>query len=268
MLKTRILTALVLVPVVLLSIWYGKGISFNIFTAVLSFLISYEWMQIVNKTKSTSIIVSIVIAFFTLTYQQASFIEIDPNRIFFAAILIWVISFSFLIQHNDVRNKIKSKIALGFAIIILFAVSLISLHQINHDGPLWTICLFLLVWIADVGAYFTGKSIGKNKLAINISPGKTVEGFLGGVFLSSLFGMAVAQYFSLDLLLFAIAFGVIAAISAIGDLFASLIKRHGQVKDSGHLLPGHGGFLDRFDALIAATPFYFAFINYVIQSNV
>ena len=266
MLKQRILTALLLGPIVLAIIWFGNDLTFNLFVTFLAFMISFEWMQIVNKKRSTSLIISSVIALFLLSYNYANFIVIDVNRIVLAALIIWVVCFAFLVQHSKVVYKYKAKIGLGIAAILFFGVSLNELHRIPRNGHIWTLALILLIWVADIGAYVSGKSFGKNKLAINISPGKTIEGLLGGMILCSILGYFVGKNLPYDAGLFALVFAVIAGVSVIGDLFASLIKRHGQVKDSGHLLPGHGGFLDRFDSLVAATPFYFGFVHYILTS--
>jgi phosphatidate cytidylyltransferase len=267
MLKQRIITALILGPIVLAVIWYGSNDVFKVFASFLAFMITLEWVQIIKKDMISSVIIAAIVAIFIFSFQYISFIEIDINRLLIASLLVWMLCFIMLFKPDLIKGKDTSKLSMGVAINILFGVSLISIHQIQSEGAFWTLMLFLLVWIADVGAYASGKTFGKHKLAIKISPGKTIEGMLGGMLLVALFGFLLAYLKDLNWVYFVFAFPLIAAISVLGDLFASLLKRHGQVKDSGHLLPGHGGFLDRFDALIAATPFYFGFVNFILSNS-
>lgn len=264
MLKQRILTALLLAPVVLAIIIYGNELVFTLFTSLLAFLIAFEWCQIVRKTTVNSLIVSSVIALSVFSIKYASFIVIDVERILIAASVLWLFCFLWLFKPEQGKDKYTIKYALGVGILLLFGSSLISIHQIPEYGIKLTLVLFFLVWIADIGAFVSGKTFGKHKLAKKVSPGKTVEGLVGGLIFTSIYGFFVAQWLQQDWHYFVVAFPLIAGISVIGDLFASLLKRQGNIKDSGFLLPGHGGFLDRFDSLIAAAPFYFAFVHYHI----
>ena len=129
--------------------------------------------------------------------------------------------------------------------------------------------LFALIWAADVGAYFAGKAIGKIKLSPNVSPKKTVEGLVGGVILS-LIVASTYVFISLgnpsisDYLTYGVLSIIISLASVIGDLFESVLKRLANVKDSGRLLPGHGGILDRIDSLTCAAPIFFLFFTYIL----
>ena len=119
---------------------------------------------------------------------------------------------------------------------------------------------FLIVWVADSGAYFVGRKYGKNKLAPSISPGKTIEGAVGAVLLTILFSFFCADYFSLTVkasLFYAI---IISFFSIFGDLFESHLKRGADIKDSGTLIPGHGGVLDRIDGICSSIPIIFSVI--------
>jgi len=117
--------------------------------------------------------------------------------------------------------------------------------------------VFLIVWGADVGAYFVGKSIGKRKLMPNVSPGKTVEGMLGGLVTAMLAIFITKSYFyNIELLPLLMLVFITAFVSVFGDLNESMLKRNSDIKDSGTILPGHGGILDRIDSLTAAIPVF------------
>lgn len=119
--------------------------------------------------------------------------------------------------------------------------------------------VMLLVWGADIGAYFSGKRFGRRKLAVAVSPGKSWEGFYGGLASSLLLTLLAGLYFdwaARDLLLALLGAALVVAISVVGDLTESMFKRQAAIKDSSNLLPGHGGVLDRIDSLTAAVPMF------------
>jgi phosphatidate cytidylyltransferase len=127
------------------------------------------------------------------------------------------------------------------------------------QGPAWLFYALSVVWVADIGAYFSGKKFGKNKLAPHISPGKTKEGFAGAVMATTIYTLVASYYFELNtelafiLVMLSI---IITFISVSGDLYISFLKREAGLKDSGMILPGHGGMLDRIDSMLAAMPVF------------
>jgi phosphatidate cytidylyltransferase len=118
----------------------------------------------------------------------------------------------------------------------------------------------LIVWVADSGAYFVGRKYGKNKLASLISPGKTIEGAAGALLLTTLFAFLFADYFSLPVEISLVYAIIITLFSIFGDLFESYLKRAANLKDSGNIIPGHGGVLDRIDGICASIPIIFSLI--------
>ena len=129
----------------------------------------------------------------------------------------------------------------------------------TYHGAQLIMFLFLLVWSADVGAYFVGKSLGKRKLLPNVSPGKTLEGFLGGIVCACIMVLILGSVLSWQTAQYMTVLGVtvlITTISVLGDLNESMFKRQAGVKDSGSILPGHGGILDRIDSLTATAPIF------------
>ncbi|MCF6288008.1 MAG: phosphatidate cytidylyltransferase [Proteobacteria bacterium] len=268
MLKQRIITAVILAPLVLAIIFYANNLIFSLFVGLLTLLIGYEWCQIVKPAKVNSIIISGAIAIGIIFIDYASFIKIDAQNILIAATILWIMCFLWLLKPQQGRDKSMIKYALGVGVLILFGASMLAIHQVPVIGIKLTLVLFLLVWVADIGAFVAGKTFGKHKLAPKVSPGKTIEGFVGGLIFTGIYGYIIAQWLQQDWQYFVVALPLITIISVIGDLFASLLKRHANIKDSGFLLPGHGGFLDRFDSLIAVTPFYFAFVHYFVISQI
>jgi phosphatidate cytidylyltransferase len=150
-----------------------------------------------------------------------------------------------------------------FVQLSLFGQSLIQLYYLPQGTHLLVYLLFL-IWASDIGAYITGKSFGAHKLIPEVSPGKSWEGALGGLFLAMLIAIMGCMYFHPARLItwLLLAMGTVI-ISIFGDLFISILKRRCQVKDTGALIPGHGGILDRLDSIVAALPWFYFGLGYI-----
>ncbi|MEO6103658.1 MAG: phosphatidate cytidylyltransferase [Pseudoxanthomonas sp.] len=171
--------------------------------------------------------------------------------------LVWLARFEF--GARDTAWACMLKLAVGSICVIPAWAALCVTHADGPDGPIWALFALVLVWFADSGAYFTGSRFGKRKLAPRVSPGKSWEGLWGGVAASLLLAVAAMPVLHLDwdLLPRLLALAAITILaSVVGDLFESLMKRHAGAKDSSHLIPGHGGVLDRIDSLLAALPVF------------
>ena len=161
---------------------------------------------------------------------------------------------------NGMTSPTRSVTAFAYGVVSLIGAwaALVYLHGSSDFGPAWTIAAMAVVWAADSCAYFAGKTWGRHKLAPEISPGKTIEGVVGGLVgsgvLAALMGAFLPGGEGIPLWAWVLASVVAAAVSVGGDLYESRLKRHAGVKDSGTLLPGHGGILDRIDGLLPATP--------------
>jgi phosphatidate cytidylyltransferase len=171
--------------------------------------------------------------------------------------MLWLTRFEF--ASRDTAPARALKLFAGTACVLPAWAALCLTHASEPRGPLWTLFALAIVWVADTGAYFAGSRWGKHKLAPRISPGKSWEGLFGGLAASLLLACAALPLLHLGvdalprLLLLA---GVTMGVSVTGDLFESLLKRHAGAKDSSHLIPGHGGVLDRIDSLLAALPVF------------
>jgi phosphatidate cytidylyltransferase len=175
--------------------------------------------------------------------------------------LFWLSAF-FTVRRYPLAGMISDR-WLPVIGLLLLTSSTLAIYHLWTESPWWLMYMFSLVWAADSGAYFTGKAWGKHKLIPEVSPNKTVEGLLGGLTLTMIVIAAVAHHRELSgwhLAGFMILSILTVLASVLGDLFESLLKRRANIKDSGTLLPGHGGVLDRVDSLLAAAPvFVFGF---------
>lgn len=171
--------------------------------------------------------------------------------------LVWLRRFEFA-QADRGRYRMLKLTAGSFAAVPAWC-ALVWLHQLPEHGPRWALFALMLVWAADTGAYFVGSRIGRRKMAPKISPNKSWEGFGGGLAGASLVAVVGVKLLGLgwsDLPALVLLTLVAAMMSVAGDLFESLLKRHSGHKDSGHIIPGHGGMLDRLDSLLAALPVF------------
>jgi phosphatidate cytidylyltransferase len=276
--KQRIITALVLAPLAISAIFFLPLKFFMLFGAAIFLLASKEWAAFVSKTPSFSTIY--LFALFlgaTLMLMPAGTIWKDsvPNSYLLygllTAVVWWCIALMLVIRYPKSASLWQSnqiiKSVFGLLTLVPFFWGLVLLRSvnINHDfffGAQLLMFVFLLVWAADTGAYFAGKAFGKYKLAPNVSPGKTIEGFLGGLVCALVVSYFASLFFVISdekLMVFFVASIITTLVSALGDLTESIFKREAGLKDSGTLLPGHGGILDRIDSLTAAVP-VFAFI--------
>jgi len=261
MLIKRLLTAVILIPLVVITTLKLDSSEFVIAMMPVLFISSWEYSGLI-KIKHWATKVLYVSALMTTAYflNQTPFLLMP---ILIITLLWWFINSFWIIsfpRHTRYwHNYLAIRLVNGFFFFIPLFVSLSALHQIDSSLVL---LLLALVWAADIGAYFVGRAIGKNKLLPNVSPGKTIEGVAGGVlcslgvmFIYVRFGFenaAFEQYFFYGILSL-----VVTLASILGDLFESLHKRIAGVKDSGILLPGHGGLFDRIDSLTASAPIFF-----------
>ncbi len=177
--------------------------------------------------------------------------------LWWALVLLWLARPGF--GAGDSEGTRGLKLLAGSLCVVPAWCALGWLHSEDAFGPRWTLFALAVCWAADSGAYFVGSKFGRRKLAPSISPGKTWEGVAGGLATSVLLAALALPLLGLDwsaLPALALLTVITAAISVVGDLFESLMKRHSGVKDSGDLFPGHGGLMDRLDSLVAALPVF------------
>lgn len=263
MLKQRVITALILAPLVLAGIIMLRPESFAIAAAVVIVLGAWEWADLSGLSPSKKVIYLLILIALLVALTAVA----DQFRIWllYLAVPLWFLLLYWVKAYPGSSSywcASWSRALLGLAILLPAWAGLTLLKQQRSDG-LFILLLMLIIWGADIGAYFSGRAWGKAKLAPEVSPGKTWAGVYGGMTSSLLICWLFASLFGVmqvrsatDWLLFALLAAVTAAVSVLGDLTESMVKRHRGVKDSGRLLPGHGGVMDRIDSLVAGLPFY------------
>ncbi|MEW6444463.1 MAG: phosphatidate cytidylyltransferase [Pseudomonadota bacterium] len=256
MLKQRILTALVLAGLFLPALFLLPRTGFAVLIGLLVLLTAREWAGLAGLRGVARLLFAAVV-----TAVGAALLMADGTRgwVLGGGALLWgVLSLRLLFAERAPEWVHAPLFKLSLAPLVLWPAwfALDALHTVPQ-GAWWALAPFMLVWVADSAAYFAGRAFGRRKLAPSISPGKTVEGVLGALVAVALAGWAAHQFPPYALMPLFPWLGLLLVttlISVMGDLHESQLKREAGVKDSGTLLPGHGGLFDRVDSLLAAAP--------------
>lgn len=252
-LRTRFLSALVLGPPVLVAVYLGGWVFFAVVLAAAVVAVR-EWVRLVEPHRPAAPeILSIAAVAAVLACGQ-----IWGAAVALAAVLLF--TGALYVSTRRLGGSHRRLVAFGIPYLALGSFALLWLRAVPEAGLALLLYLLFVVWASDIGAYGAGRAIGGPKLAPRISPKKTWAGLIGGAVCAAGIGYAVALAFGARLPGLAAAMGgVLAVVGQAGDLFESAIKRRYNVKDSSHLIPGHGGLLDRIDALVAAAPVFALF---------
>ena len=264
MLKQRLLTAAILVPLV---IWGILRLPTEYLAMVLALFVmqgGWEWtglMKITSVAKRGLYVVVVAAglagSWFVLHDHSSNWMALPVLSLFW-----WLLAIALVSQFPNSVTRWSSSVAqaiIGLIVLVPTWLAVVALHQSGEQGPLLVMYLLSLIWVADSGAYFGGRAWGKHKLAPAVSPGKTWEGVASGAALSLAYAVGAAQVLALpgnQWPLFVVLSLVTVLFSVLGDLTESMFKRHAGIKDSGTLLPGHGGVLDRIDSVTAAAPVF------------
>jgi len=257
-LKTRAITAIFFGLTVIYSVLYASTeLALGLLLLALA-ICAFEYIRLAKIERFHSTLLTILLSI------SAFFVLKSPSNYYFLTVLgfFWWMGNIFLVsQYPKFINVWFHPIYLRYLYaLLLFIPSLVSIILIyNSYGQFALLSLFLILWTADSGAYFVGSKMGKRKLAPKVSPGKSIEGLLGGIVLVALLSiiLLMTDLLPFQSFLFVFVSAMTGIISVFGDLFESIIKREASAKDSSNLLPGHGGFLDRLDSLFSAAPVYY-----------
>ncbi len=266
MLKLRIITAVVLATVFLLSLFFLPWYGFIVFVGVVTLVGAWEWANLAGFGSMSqrllysllTAVVMFLVASYTGLMEGIVYLAETRNVLvvagaWWAVALLWVQGYP---SSTVIWSSRWVRALMGWLVIVPCWLSLSYLHQ-EHQGSLLILLVMITVIVADTGAYFTGKAFGRHKLLVKVSPGKSWEGFWGGLIACLLLALLVeiytgfVQWKPLFVIMLFTSLG-----SVLGDLLESMVKRHRDIKDSGSVLPGHGGMLDRIDSITAAAPIF------------
>ena len=263
----RWITGIVALPFLIFFIARG-GAYFVVLVGVVCLLSMWEYFRIVSDAKGKAVsvimIVGVLVGALIILAASGSSFNLISGIIALNMIICGLISIPQYKTNPLVLETIKKQVQ-GIIYIPLLLSFLILIRN-QTDGMIWIFLILAVIFAGDTSAYYFGSYLGRHKLCPAVSPGKTIEGSVGGLAANLLVGSVVKLFFlpelpwAQSLFLFA----VMGVAGQAGDLFESMLKRSSKVKDSGGLLPGHGGFLDRIDALLFAAPVAYFFKNYII----
>ncbi|MBW6475902.1 MAG: phosphatidate cytidylyltransferase [Chromatiales bacterium] len=263
MLMQRVITALILAPLSLWGIWVASSSVFALILGLIFAMAAWEWARLSGMQRIPARLAYVVlVSLLMLGLYLAQSIHNFSLMILVLGLMWWSMALMSVLSYPDAnglwRNSPLARGLAGLFVLLPAWLAIVVLHAHGEQGPLWVILLVMMVWAADTGAYFAGRAFGRHKLAPRVSPGKTWEGVVGGMALALLIALAGSYWLDLpgSLLVFALLVLASILISVLGDLLESLFKRITDIKDSGGMLPGHGGILDRIDSLTAAAPLF------------
>ncbi|MHB0776804.1 phosphatidate cytidylyltransferase [Halomonas sp. WWR20] len=258
MLRQRIITALILAPLALAGLFGLIEAPFAVFTGVVLSFGAWEWANLAGFPQRMARLGYVLLcallmwlAWTTAATQQAW--PLWLGMLGWLMNLYWV--FNYPRRQQQWGGRVP-RLVIGLWVLLPCWIGFIQLRQ---EGVAWLLFVLMLVWVADIGAYFAGRAFGKRKLAPRVSPGKSWAGVVGGLCGAEVLAVIFAVWHGLSLtqtLQLLIITALVALISVLGDLLESMLKRFRGLKDSSRLLPGHGGVLDRIDSLTAAIPLF------------
>lgn len=250
--KTRTITAIIAMAVFLPVVVYGK-LPLLIMAYLLAIVALKEVLNMKNiKLYSLPGIISVIALCLIMSPEKSKLVALDYQIPFL--ILMSLIMLSYTVMSKNRFNFVDA--AFCMLAVAYIGIGFMYFYETRNNGLIYILFALLIVWVTDTGAYIFGRLFGKNKLWPEISPNKTIEGFVGGILSSTIIAIIFSINYDmpLSILPLILVTWLFSMFGQLGDLVESALKRHFDVKDSGNLLPGHGGILDRFDSFIFVLP--------------
>jgi len=269
MLKTRVITAIVLAIGFSVALFKASSLVWTVITFTATLIALWEWSNLIKLTKLQMLLNLAAALSIGLMMLFSSHLSIGHYKdelefgLLFISTVFWVVLIPFWLMS---RKTINNKLVMAMLGLLLLLATWVALNGLQLISPWLLLAVLSTVWLADSAAYFAGKRFGHHKLAPEISPGKTWEGVAGAMLASTFYGLLLCHYLHISRWLI-VGLWIIVVLSIMGDLFESLLKRQAGKKDSSHLLPGHGGVLDRIDGLISTLPLVLFYIYFPIFAN-
>ena len=267
----RLIAALVGIAIVIPTLIFGGVLGVQILTVVIVAIGMNEYVTISLGQESSYRIRGWMILLSLLVWYGFVFVPLHATSLLLGASILLFLSSLFLFTSNEEGAKGLYRLGAGLIYIPIlssYIVSLRSLSETSDIGLVWIFLLLTITWCGDTGAYFAGRFFGKNKLFERVSPKKTIEGAIGG-YVMALIGASVVKYIALpevSWLHLVLCTVCINTTGILGDLIESMLKREAGVKDSGNIMPGHGGILDRVDSLLFTAPTAWLYASFLIYS--
>jgi phosphatidate cytidylyltransferase len=259
-LKKRVITASIL-AIVLIADTFLPMVEFALSMALIVALGAWEWANLAGLKK---VWVKVSYVLVTLLFLVSVY-RLPFDSVLWLASIFWLFAFAAIVFYPDSGKywgHTICRMLMGLIALPIMWISFVLIHE-EVNGAWLILILWAMVALADIGAYFVGHAMGSKKLAPHVSPGKTREGAYGGLLSAALISFSASYFYShsFESSLWCAVIAISVAIATIiGDLFESMLKRFRGIKDSGNLLPGHGGVLDRIDGWVAAAPVYAFFV--------
>lgn len=269
----RWITALILVPILLWVLIKGSTLLLAAVVSIVAIFAMGEYLKIIfkngdNPVSNTIKIISYAVSITLIVGACLGSWEIEFLILSLNLMALSIFVLSEFADNQEVFQQIAKQV-LGIVYIPISLSLLIFMKELDQ-GNFWIIWLLITVFSNDTGAFYGGKFFGKNALSPNISPNKTIEGSIGGIVTSLIVGFIFSviffKDFSLSFLMIPASF-MLAIAGQVGDLFESAMKRASNIKDSGSILPGHGGMLDRIDGLLLAIPVLYVYLVFILRVN-
>ncbi|NHB89244.1 phosphatidate cytidylyltransferase [Photorhabdus tasmaniensis] len=274
MLKYRLITAVILIPLVIAALFLLPPAAFGLVIIAVSVLAAWEWGQfasLFSQKKRVILAVLFAIGLLALQYTLPDFTDLIEQQqitfILWMGMIWWIIATLLVITYPSSaliwKKSILLRLLFGALTLVPFYCGMMVLRTQGYDdnsyhGAWWLLYVMLLVWGADSGAYLFGRTLGKHKMAPKVSPGKTLEGLIGGLMTAAIISWVFGQYAPVPVMpeKLMLCSAIVVIASVFGDLTESMFKRESGIKDSSQLIPGHGGVMDRIDSLTAAIPVF------------